>query len=81
MGLYQPREQSAGKAFATETRTEVSEGSKMIRFLIGVGLGAALMYWYLTGEVPLRVEIERFLSTTGSSYSSSTLAGGEGARR
>ena len=49
----------------------------MIRFLIGVGLGAALMYWYLTGQVPMRGEIERILSATGSSYSSSDLAAGD----
>jgi len=36
----------------------------MIRFLIGVGLGAAIMYWYLTGEIPLGDEIERLLAAT-----------------
>ncbi len=43
----------------------------MLRFLIGVGLGAALMYWYLTGRIPLRGEVERLLSATASSYSDS----------
>ena len=41
----------------------------MIRFMIGVGLGASLMYWYLTGEIPFRDEVERMLSATESSYS------------
>lgn len=41
----------------------------MLRFLIGVGLGAALMYWYLTGQVPFRGELERMISATASSYS------------
>ncbi len=43
----------------------------MIRFMIGVGLGAALMYWYLTGEIPFRDEVERMLSAKASSYSGS----------
>jgi hypothetical protein len=43
----------------------------MIRFVIGVGLGAALMYWYLTGEIPFRDEVERFFTATASSYSGS----------
>lgn len=43
----------------------------MIRFAIGVGLGASLMYWYLTGEVLFLDEIEGFLSATASSYSGS----------
>jgi len=46
----------------------------MIRFLIGVGLGASLMYWYLTGEIPFRDEVERMLSATASSYSGSEYA-------
>ena len=43
----------------------------MIRFLIGVGLGASLMYWYLTGEIPFRDQVEGLLSATASSYSGS----------
>ncbi len=46
----------------------------MIRFLIGVGLGAALMYWYLTGEVPFRDEVERMMSAQTTSYSGSEYA-------
>lgn len=47
---------------------------RMIRFLIGVGLGASLMYWYLTGEIPFRDEVEGMFSATASSYSGSEYA-------
>lgn len=40
----------------------------MIRFLVGVGLGACAMYWYLTGEVPLRDEVESWFSRVAVSY-------------
>lgn len=29
------------------------------------------MYWYLTGEIPFRDEVERMLSASASSYSGS----------
>ncbi len=32
------------------------------------------MYWYLTGEIPFRDEVERMLSATASSYSGSEYA-------
>lgn len=48
----------------------------MIRFLIGVGLGASLMYWYLTGEIPFRDDIEKMLSAKASSYSGSEYVAG-----
>ena len=43
----------------------------MIRFWIGVGLGAGLTYWYLTGEMPLREQIEGLLLNLGESVSQS----------
>ncbi len=41
----------------------------MFRFLVGVGIGAGLMYWLLTGEVPLRQELQSWLSSASRSYS------------
>jgi len=41
----------------------------MMRFLIGVGLGAVVMYWYLTGEIPFRDEVEGWFESTARSYS------------
>jgi hypothetical protein len=43
----------------------------MIRFLVGVGCGAALMYWLLTGDLPWSEEGLRWLSDNASSYSGS----------
>lgn len=40
----------------------------MIRFLIGVVVGGAVVYWYLTGVVPWSREIEAWFSRTASSY-------------
>ncbi len=41
----------------------------MFRFLVGVGIGAGLMYWLLTGEVPLRDEFQSWLGSASRSYS------------
>jgi hypothetical protein len=42
----------------------------MVRFVLGVAIGALAMYWYLTGKVPWRREIEGWFSSAASSYSS-----------
>lgn len=40
----------------------------MIRFVTGVAIGGAAMYWALTGQVPWRDEIESWFSRAASSY-------------
>ncbi len=42
----------------------------MLRFLLGIGCGAVLMYWYLMGELPWSEDSFRWLSNEASSYSS-----------
>jgi hypothetical protein len=40
----------------------------MIRFVLGAGVGAFLMYSYLTGQIPWRDEVERWFSRVATSY-------------
>ena len=40
----------------------------MMRFLLGVLIGGCGVYWYLTGEIPMRQEVEAWFSRTASSY-------------
>jgi hypothetical protein len=40
----------------------------MFRFLLGVAIGGAAMYWFLTGEIPWRAEAESWFSRAASSY-------------
>lgn len=47
----------------------------MVRFVLGVAIGALAMYWYLTGRVPWRREVTGWFASASSSYS------GEGVRR
>lgn len=42
----------------------------MIRFLFGVAVGGSVTYWYLTGQIPWRNEIEGWFSRAASSYTS-----------
>jgi hypothetical protein len=39
-----------------------------MRFGVGVALGASIMYWYLTGQVPYRSEIMGWLDNTATAY-------------
>jgi len=39
-----------------------------MRFLVGMFVGASLMYWYLTGQVPYRERVEDWFKRTASSY-------------
>jgi hypothetical protein len=40
----------------------------MIRFLLGATIGAAAMYWYLTGQIPWRDQVESWFARAASSY-------------
>jgi hypothetical protein len=40
----------------------------MFRFLVGVVIGGAAVYWALTGEIPWREEIESWFARAASSY-------------
>lgn len=40
----------------------------MVRFVLGVAIGAVAMYWYLTGQIPWRDEIESWFARAASSY-------------
>jgi hypothetical protein len=40
----------------------------MFRFMLGVAIGGAAVYWALTGQIPWRDEIESWFSRTASSY-------------
>jgi len=40
----------------------------MIRFVFGVAIGAAAMYWFLTGQIPFRDEVESWFARAASSY-------------
>ncbi|HEY8515666.1 MAG TPA: hypothetical protein VIS07_09150 [Candidatus Binatia bacterium] len=41
----------------------------MLRFIVGVAVGAVTMYWFLTGQIPFRDEIESWLARAAVSYS------------
>lgn len=41
----------------------------MVRFVLGIAIGALAMYWYLTGRIPLRREITAWFASAASSYS------------
>jgi len=43
---------------------------RMMRFLFGVLVGASVMYWYLTGQIPYRDEAERWFRGAAASYKS-----------
>jgi len=40
----------------------------MIRFIVGVAIGGAAMYWALTGQIPWRGEVESWFARAASSY-------------
>ena len=40
----------------------------MFRFVLGVAVGGAAMYWALTGQIPWRDEIESWFARAASSY-------------
>lgn len=40
----------------------------MVRFIIGVAIGATAMYWFLTGRIPYRDEVESWFARAASSY-------------
>ena len=40
----------------------------MFRFLLGVVLGASVMYWYETGDLPYRNQLDGWFSGTAASY-------------
>lgn len=41
----------------------------MFRFVLGVAIGGAAMYWFLTGQVPWRGDVESWFARAASSYS------------
>jgi hypothetical protein len=41
----------------------------MVRFILGVAIGALARYWYLTGRVPWRRDIQGWFASAASSYS------------
>ncbi len=45
----------------------------MIRFLLGVAVGAGAMYWLLTDQVPFGDRIEAWLGRTSSAYTAEDL--------
>jgi hypothetical protein len=40
----------------------------MFRFVLGFALGGAVMYWFLTGQIPWRGEVESWFAHQASSY-------------
>ncbi len=40
----------------------------MVRFVIGVVIGATAMYWFLTGQIPYRDQVESWFARAASSY-------------
>jgi hypothetical protein len=45
-----------------------AEAASMIRFLLGVLIGATAMYWYLTGEIPYRAQVEQWIGRASTAY-------------
>lgn len=45
----------------------------MIRFLLGVAVGASAMYWMLTEQVPFQDRVELWLGRTSSAYTAEDL--------
>jgi len=40
----------------------------MLRFVVGFAIGATAMYWFLTGRIPFREDVESWFSRAASSY-------------
>jgi hypothetical protein len=40
----------------------------MLRFIVGVAIGATAMYWFLTGQIPFRDEVESWFDRAATSY-------------
>jgi hypothetical protein len=53
---------------AHSLRGDFARTERMMRFLFGALVGASVMYWYLTGQIPYRDEAERWFHGAASSY-------------
>lgn len=40
----------------------------MFRFVLGVAIGGIATYWFLTGQIPWRGEVESWFARAASSY-------------